>query len=54
MHGKLTIVQIWATYCLPCRQEHPALQDFFTKERPLNNVQVLSFSLDDDPNRVLS
>jgi peroxiredoxin len=52
LHGKLTIVQIWGTYCLPCRQEHPALQDFFGKERSLKNVQVLTFSLDDDPNRV--
>jgi peroxiredoxin len=54
LRGKLTVVQIWGTFCLPCRQEHPALQDFFNKARSMNNVQVLTFSLDSDPSRVRS
>jgi peroxiredoxin len=54
LRGKLTVVQIWGTFCLPCRQEHPALQDFFNKARSANNVQVLTFSVDSDPSRTLS
>lgn len=54
LRGKLTVVQLWATWCLPCRQEHPALQDFFNEARRMNNVQVLTFSGDADPSRVLS
>ena len=54
LRGKVTVVQFWATWCLPCRQEHPALQDFSNEARSMNNVQVLTVSLDDDPSRVLS
>jgi peroxiredoxin len=54
LQGKLTVIQIWGTFCLPCRQEHPALQDFFNKTRSMHNVQVLSFSVDGDRSRVLS
>ena len=52
--GKLTVVQLWATWCLPCRREQPALQDFFNRAPFLPNVQVLTFSLDHDPSRVAS
>src|ERR1700694_3478077 len=54
LQGKLTVVQIWGTFCLPCRKEHPALQDFFNKAHSMNNVQVISVSLDGDRSRVLS
>jgi peroxiredoxin len=54
LRGKVTVVQIWGTFCLPCRQEHPALQDFFNRARSMNNVQVLSVSVDGDRSRVLS
>jgi peroxiredoxin len=54
LRGKLTVVQLWATWCLPCRQEHPALQEFFNETRRMNKVQVLTFSGDADPSRVLS
>src|SRR5436305_2021715 len=40
--GKVTVVQIWGTFCLPCRKEHPALQDFFSQAARLNHVQVLT------------
>jgi thiol-disulfide isomerase/thioredoxin len=52
--GKLTVVQIWGTFCIPCRQEHPALQEFFNKARSMKNVQVLTVSVDDDRGPVQS
>jgi peroxiredoxin len=54
LRGKLTVVQIWGDFCIPCRQEHPALQDFFNKARSMNNVQVLTFCVDSDLSRVRS
>jgi peroxiredoxin len=54
LQGKLTVVQTWGTFCLPCRQEHPALQDFFNKTRSMSNVQVLSISVDGGRSRVRS
>jgi thiol-disulfide isomerase/thioredoxin len=52
--GKLTVVSVWSTWCLPCREEHPELQRFYSETKSLNNVQVLTFSLDDDAGRVRS
>jgi peroxiredoxin len=54
MQGKFTVVQVWGTFCLPCRQEHPALQDFFNKARSMNKVQVLSVSVDGDRSGTMS
>jgi peroxiredoxin len=54
LRGKLTVVQIWATWCLACRQEHPALQDFYNRAPSMRNVQVLTFSVDRDPEQVQS
>jgi thiol-disulfide isomerase/thioredoxin len=53
LRDKLTVVQIWGTYCLPCREEHPALQRFYDETRPMKNVQVLTFALDSDPSQVM-
>ena len=50
--GKVTLVDLWATYCLPCIQEHAALQAFHAQAKGLNNVQVLTFSTDRDVRRV--
>lgn len=51
---KVTLVSIWGVYCLPCRAEQPALQDFFNTIHSTNKVQVITFCLDTQPNRVLS
>jgi thiol-disulfide isomerase/thioredoxin len=50
--GKVTLVDVWATYCLPCIKEHAALQAFHDQAKAMDNVQVLTFSLDRDVRRV--
>jgi peroxiredoxin len=49
LRGKLTVVSIWSTWCLPCRQEHAELQRFCDQTKRTKDIQVLTFSLDTDP-----
>jgi thiol-disulfide isomerase/thioredoxin len=51
LKGKVTLVSIWATFCPPCRQEHPELQRFYEDTRSMKGIQVLTFSLDEDARR---
>jgi thiol-disulfide isomerase/thioredoxin len=50
----VTVVNLWATSCLPCRQEHPELQRFFDKTKSKGKLQVLTFSLDENSANVKS
>jgi peroxiredoxin len=49
LRGKVIFVSIWSTWCLPCRQEHPALEQFYEQTKSRSNIQVLTFSVDRDP-----
>ncbi len=39
-----TVVTFWATWCLPCRKEHPALQSL--KEKYADRLQIIAISID--------
>ncbi len=39
-----TVVTFWATWCLPCRKEHPALQSL--KEKYGDRLQIIAISID--------
>lgn len=51
LRGKTTVIDIWATYCAPCRAEHPELQRFYERVRTGGTIQVLTFSMDEDPSQ---
>jgi len=53
LRGKLTVVDIWAVNCGPCRKAHPELQRFHEKATRLRDVQVLSLSVDEDRELVI-
>ena len=45
--GKPLVVNFWATWCEPCRDEYPALNELARKYAPQGLV-VIGISLDDD------
>ncbi|PIV85131.1 MAG: thioredoxin [Nitrospirae bacterium CG17_big_fil_post_rev_8_21_14_2_50_50_9] len=49
--GKLIFLNFWATWCPPCREEMPSIEDLYRsmQGRPF---QILAASVDDDPSQV--
>ena len=47
--GKVLIVNFWATWCAPCREEMPALEAFRSKYHG-RGIEVLAISLDEPRN----
>ena len=45
--GEVVILNFWATWCGPCRQEMPALDEIYAKYR-LAGLVLLSINIDDD------
>jgi thiol-disulfide isomerase/thioredoxin len=46
LKGKLTLVNFWATWCPPCREEEPSLEKL-TKAFDPGSFQVVAVSVDD-------
>ena len=46
--GKVTIVNFWATWCAPCKEEMPAIQAYYDRHKG-EGLQVLAISMD-NPN----
>jgi len=50
--GKPMLVNFWATYCEPCRDEYPMLNELAKKYAP-QGLQVVGVSMDDDGDLIL-
>ena len=44
LNGKAVILDFWATYCAPCREEIPHLNSLFAKHGP-ENLQIVGLNV---------
>jgi cytochrome c biogenesis protein CcmG/thiol:disulfide interchange protein DsbE len=44
--GQVTLVNIWATYCIPCRAEMPAMEKLFRELGP-KGFRIIAISVDE-------
>jgi len=47
--GKTTLVNVWASWCGPCRAELPAVQRLFDQLKDRTDLQVVTINTDDSP-----
>jgi thiol-disulfide isomerase/thioredoxin len=51
-HGKPVLVNFWATWCEPCRDEYPMLNELAKQYGP-QGLKVVGVSMDDDGDLIL-
>ena len=49
-HGKLVIINFWATWCAPCKKEMPSLDRFY-QDKSFKNLQVFAVNME-QPNKL--
>jgi cytochrome c biogenesis protein CcmG/thiol:disulfide interchange protein DsbE len=52
LRGKMVLVNFWATWCLPCEQEMPLIEEYYQRYSP--NLVVLAVNADEPPDVVRS
>ncbi|MEM9403463.1 MAG: TlpA disulfide reductase family protein [Pseudomonadota bacterium] len=51
--GEVVMINFWATWCAPCRQEMPLLEALFSRYERVG-FTLLGVNIDDDPRRAMS
>ncbi|WP_164126301.1 TlpA disulfide reductase family protein [Sphingobacterium luzhongxinii] len=44
--GKYLLLDFWASWCVPCRHDHPALKELYAANR--DRLEILQFSIDEN------
>ncbi len=52
LKGKVTLINVWATWCAPCRVELPYVQRLHKALENVPGLQVLTLNLDEDSSLV--
>ena len=52
LRGEWVAVNFFATWCVPCQQEHPLLLAFANRHRQVGDVQLVTVVFQDDPGAV--
>ena len=52
LRGQWVVVNFFATWCVPCRVEHPELLSFSRRHAQIGDASVVSVVFDDDPAEV--
>ena len=50
LKGRIVIVNFWASWCIPCRQEFPHLKTLFEKFRA-KGLEIVAISVDEEPDK---
>jgi thiol-disulfide isomerase/thioredoxin len=48
LNGKVLLINVWATWCGPCKEEMPAVQKLYEQLKGRADIQLLSFDIDED------
>jgi thiol-disulfide isomerase/thioredoxin len=48
LEGKALLINLWATWCGPCRAELPQFQKLYDRMKDRTDVQVMSFNVDEE------
>jgi thiol-disulfide isomerase/thioredoxin len=49
LKGKTTFLNVWATWCAPCQEELPQIQKLYELSKERGDIQVITFSVDENP-----
>ena len=52
LKGKATLINVWATWCGPCRMELPYLQKLYERIKDRDDIQLITLNVDQDQSRV--
>ncbi|MEW6337465.1 MAG: TlpA disulfide reductase family protein [Acidobacteriota bacterium] len=52
LRGKVAYVNVWATWCAPCREELPHVQELFERTRGRDDIVFLTMNVDEHEEKV--